>query len=158
MVCAASHENLGRNATPLIFPPETILFFKTRWQKFGINMCSGHSVNGALHSWAGLPLCRPQARGECCVPGAAVWALILGHSQQPLLPPRSLGLFAEGVSLHLGPAPPGAAMETSRCFPKHSTAESPCETWDAVAAKDFPAPGLSDYFLFTVNCFLLPLW
>lgn len=54
-----------------------------------------------------LPLCRAQTWGQCCVPRAALWAVIPEHSQPPLLPPGSLGLFAEGVSLYLGPAPPG---------------------------------------------------
>lgn len=35
---------------------------------------------------------------------------------------------------------------------------SPAETRDAAAAKDFPAPGLSDYFLFLVNCVSLALY
>lgn len=66
----------------------------------------------------GAVLC-PQSCCLGCDPGAL---------PAPAAPPGALGLFAEGVCLHLGPAPPGTAMETSRCFPKQPPAESPGET------------------------------
>lgn len=31
---------------------------------------------------------------------------------------------------------------------------APTETWHTVAAKDFPAPGWSDYLMFIVSCFI----
>lgn len=143
MSCAAGRENSGRTSKPLIF-----FLFETKWQKlkpYGVNVQGAVGTVWMKHYTA--VLC-PQSCCLGCDPGAL---------PAPAAPLGALGLFAEGVCLHLGPAPPGTAMETSRCFPKQPPAESPGETWDAVAAKDFPAPGLSDYFLFIVNCVLLAL-
>lgn len=162
MSCAGSHENLGRTSTSF-FPPWNPFFPHWKWQKFKLY---GVNVQGAM---------------------GTVWmehytAVLVAPVQSPdmgaVLCPQSCPLGCDPRALPAPTAPPGipgvvcrrclpipgastsrhTAMETSRCFPKHSPAESSGETWDAVAAKDFPAPGLSDYFLFIVNCISLALW
>jgi len=102
-----------------------------------INVLGGsrQSVTGTGDGRAGCPLCRPPFRGQqswglpapevprgCGSDPGMVPALPAGSS-------RLLGLFAEGGSLHLGPADSSAQpWKPADVFPNMAPAGSPAET------------------------------
>lgn len=136
-----------------------------------INVLGGsrQSLKGAWHGCAGFPLRRPQVLGQRSWAAVCSWRCQLAYKSVPgvlaVAPAGSSGLLGVvcrrwflawcctwgWLALAHGHGNQQMFSQTELLL------GSPAETWDTAAAKDFPAPGLSDYFLFIINCVSLAL-